>query len=689
MLEEVNIEDFAVKLTLSGPKPAMETFRGETEGYLKDLEGMRGFDIKPSELIGKKNRVIFVGGIAGTGKSVFAKQLTYMWANDELFKDFKVCISFECRELNYFVVNEGAALKQHELIAEFIKTRFAFNTGSTEQVLFIVDGLDELYDINETNSIMCQLLDLKKSKYPESKIIITGRPHIENKLLSIGKSMGCLRKVEICGLSDKQIEEYIRKFAPTHIDIAKIFRAKSSSGNNLNFLHLPQMLNSFCCVVLLSKDIGIKNAAELYTWTFYLLLKQHAEKDGSQEKRVSEIFNEYSKDLLMLSKICHDLLSKNTIIFEGNIELQFGNIGNGKEFLMGLFVDVSDNFNERKQFKHLTLMEFLSAVYVCSTKNPAENIKDILKKRLYQVLLFNCQLISGLMYDGIIKDMFTTAVKLEDVDCYNFFCDILKLVRECVKGCKDDYVDESFELSIDIIMCLLNKDVISKQFILPIINQLCFENVRFSERKLLKMMKLLVHSFECTYVELRKAFENVRLWRFEVNDCTELKYAQYFASVDELGLSSRSPFTVTTTVGNICKKIDEVIDCVKCKRVTIASCDLQDEDYEDEIGHCSKLEGLRISSCSLTEKSFIKLCKWVMASSLEEFELAKITGMKTEWWKVLFDSIVNLRERSDRDLALRSLKIFGCTFMHGEMKRKVIVFILIHSYSSFITISIW
>jgi len=63
--------------------------------------------------------------------------------------------------------------------------------------------------------------------------------------------------------------------------------------------------------------------------------------------------------------------------------------------------------------------------------------------------------------------------------------------------------------------------------------------------------------------------------------------------------------------------------------------------------------------------------------------------MKVKWWNVLFDSIGSLRERSDGDLVLRKLTIFGCVLMNGEMKKKVIVFILVHSNSIFINISIW
>ena len=186
VLKEVDVEEFAVKLMMCDPMPAMETFRGEVDRYFKQLEGSRGSDIEMSDLIDKKNRVTFVTAIAGSGKSVLVKQMTYKWANGELFKDFKVCISFECRELNNFELSEGEKYKKHELIIEFIKSQFDFDVKDSKNVLFIVDGIDELKGISKKDSIISQLIDLKKSKYPESKIIITGRPHIENMLIKHG-----------------------------------------------------------------------------------------------------------------------------------------------------------------------------------------------------------------------------------------------------------------------------------------------------------------------------------------------------------------------------------------------------------------------------------------------------------------------------------------------------------------------
>ena len=185
-------------------------------------------------------------------------------------------------------------------------------------VLFIADGLDELYDVSADDSVIWQLLDVSISKYAKSKVIITGRPHVETNLSRPGRRMGGLWKVEIQGLSDLQIEDYVEKFATRQEDFVNICKAKGSSKRQLPILNVPQFLNSFCCVAILSEGETVRNAAELYCWTLYLLLKQHAEKKGLAEKLSFQVFKEHATDMRALSKICHELLSKNKIVVEGN-----------------------------------------------------------------------------------------------------------------------------------------------------------------------------------------------------------------------------------------------------------------------------------------------------------------------------------------------------------------------------------
>jgi len=247
-------------------------------------------------------------------------------------------------------------------------------------------------------------------------------------------------------------------------------------------------------------------------------------------------------------------------------------------------------------------------------------------------------------------------------------------VRECVS----DENDESFCLSVDVIMSLMNADVISKQFILSIVNQLSFKKVgrkisilNNSTRKWIKMMKPLTVDFECSNDELKKAVENVHFGKFEVYKLNELKYAKYFASVDLIMLNG-SIAKITTTVRDIRTDIDGVTEWVKVKRVYIWDCKLEDKDIDDKITKSSKLEWLGIATCYITEKGFFNLCKWMI--TVEELRLEKIKKMKAEWWNVLVEVIVNAKEKNDGDLALKELVIERCPLMNDEMKEKVITF---------------
>ena len=676
----MNVEDFAVELKIGDTERPVETMRGELRRRNERIEGMRGSNVKISDIIDTDKRIIFIRGLPGAGKSVLVKQMTYKWADGELFQQFDLCITFECRELNYFMLNEGKTFEKHKQFVEFIKTKFNFEFGSKSNVLVIVDALDELNNvfIHTDDSIIWQLLDVKMSNYSRAKLIITGRPHVENVLFSQNKDTGGIRTVEIDGLSEEQIMEYVNIFASSDGEmVEKINKAIDSSKSNLKQIIYPQILNSFCCVASISDELKVHNETELYCWSFYLLLKEHAEKDGSTDKKIPDIFKEYSKDLLALGKICHELLNENTIIFGGEIE--FGKIGQGKEFLEGLFVDVSDDFHTKKQFKHLTLMEFLSAVYVCTIENPTEIIKDIVWQRLDQVLLFNCQLIAGLMYDGIIKEMFKNAANLKEINCENFFHLVLTLVRECVA----DEDDESFALSIDVIMCLMNKDVINKQFILSIVNQLSFKDVNFGSSKLIEMMKGLLDDFSCGDGELKKAFENVHFGLFLVTEVNCLKFAKFLASVDFIVLNGGMA-TITTTVKCILNAISE---CRDLRSVRIWHCILQDEDLKEEIIKCPQLEELEIWDCYVSKHSFYHLCKLMI--TVREVDLRDIEGMKGEWWSMMVETMVRAKENNDGDFSLRKMEIIRCPLMNDEMKNKVITFILIHNYPNFIMICKW
>ena len=661
MLKEVDVSDFAVKLKISRCSAPKGHFRDEAERYLDNLKDAAGDATDISNLIDDKHRVTFIRGIAGMGKSVLAKQLTYGWANGDMYQNFNMCVMFECRDLNYFKDHEGAKLEKHEILGEFIKSKVDYDLGNGEGVLFIVDGLDELYDITEKDSIIGQLLSRKI--YPMSKVILTGRPHIEFKLNGY-RNVGGLKTVEIQGLTNEQINIYIEKFSEREHHSVDINKAKGAS--NVPIIHVPQFLNTLCCIAILLEGQAISNSTELYCWTVYLLLKQHADKDGSNRKMASEIFREFSQLLSTLSKVCHNLLTKNKIIFERTIESRLGDIGKDKEFVESLFVNVSDNITEKYQFKHLSLMEFLSALYICNKdrKNLLEIIKDNLEKGFIEVVAFVCCLLSGFSYEGIIKELLKNVVGWEqEVNEKQLLDDVIELLHNCGLDWKTK-LSRSFE----IITFFLNKNFNDEEVIKSIIRKchgVGFVSYEVTTRNLCLICR---HLESCRWKEddIRMAFANVRFKWIYVNKIEQLD----MVAVKErfLILGGISLLRKNTTVNAIRVKFKGGEQNGYCGRVFIEECVFMDDELNGPCSNDRQLKELHIWKCQMkTNESFENACDWGM--SCKQFGLMWL-DIKIEWWKRMVEMMEERRWKGD--LKIERLVIDECTTrMNYEMERRV------------------
>ena len=664
MLKEVDISDFAVNLKIGCCSASKSDFRDEAKRHLDNLKAAAGDAIDISNLIDEKCRVTFIRGIAGMGKSVLAKQLTYGWANGDIYQNFKICVMFECRDLNDFKDRKGAKLEKHEILGKFIKSKVDYNLGNGEGVLFIVDGLDELYDITEKDSIIFDLLNIN-GNYGMAKVILTGRPHIEDKVTG-HDNMGCLSKVEINGLSEDQIDEYVDKFSSREDHKERINTARRSSKGFLPIMYVPQFLNTLCCVAILSKGEAVLNSTELYCWTVYLLLKQHADKDGSSRK-ASEVFRDFSNTLSTLSKVCHNLLTKNKIIFEGNIKLLLGDIGKDKEFVESLFVNVSDNITDKYQFKHLSLMEFLSALYICKKdmKNLLEIIKDNLEKGFIEVVSFVCRLLSGFSYEGIIKELLKNVVGLkQEVNEKQLLDDVIELLNEC--GLDDD---TKLSRSFEIITFFLNKNFNDKEFIKSIIRK-CHGDEFESDEVTTDNICLICSLLEsCGWKEdnIRMAFANVQFGRIFVSEIEQLD----IVTVKErfhIGCDGIMLLGMNTTLNAIRVKFKGGEQSGYCGRVYIEECVFMDDEVNGGYSNDRQLEELCIHRCQMkTKESFLNACDWGM--SCEEFWLSGL-DIKIEWWEKMVEMMEERRRMGD--LMMKRLYIWDSTTSgNADMKRRV------------------
>ena len=672
-LEEVDIDKFAVKLTIRKDMNPVGNFRDEVRNYLESLRSTTSEDIELSQLLDNNKRVTFVRGVAGSGKSTVSKQLITLWSRDEIYNDIKVCIMFECREISVFLGTKAAVyLQTHEVLQEFVKTKFEFDLNDGKDILFLIDGFDE----TSNYSIFNQLLN--RNIYPDAKVIITGRPHVESKLEQFGE-VGGLQTVEIQGLNDDKIEEYVAKFPFPEGVFVDLTNGKDSSNEFLPVLRIPQFLNTFCCTASLLNFDGIYSKAELYCWNMYLLLLQHAEKNSPSERKViSKIFHEYSKELLTLGEVCHKLLNENKIIIlRKDIEALLVNCERGSQFIGSLFVDVSDSFEEKLQFKHLTLMEFLSAFHISSCQNPLEIISDNLKNGYLEVVIFACQLISGYHSRRIIQDMVkVNATKLQQININSFCQDVIKTMN----GCKFDERTK-FLNSLDIIVSCLSDDVADKSIFLSTVQMLNTENVQtkyassgeqykgiqlFVEqsKKLYSIYKHMVNTYKCKDNELGIAFGHIHVESFHVNDFKMIECVKYFMYVRMVTLNSMKLNV------NAARREFESSDYGKGKVVTMFRCELEDNDVGME-ELISKLNAVGIEDCTLKNvNSLLNAFHWAMSSSsLKQFALFNLKIMDG-WWSALVAAIE--QGMSNGKGNLEALYIVNCTpQLNRDLQKKV------------------
>ena len=653
-LREMNINDFTVKLKIAPEMPVEHTLTGEAKRQFNFLKGTTSDEITLSQLIDSNNRVTFVRGVAGMGKSTLAKQLVYGWADDRLYKHIKLCIMCECRDVNHFQKRQEKNLNKEHLFEEFVKQKFDVNLGDGDGFLFVVDGLDELYDISTNNSLIFPLLT--RQIYSGAKLIITGRPHVESKLKGHGE-IGGLRTMEIQGLSNEQIEEYVQKFPSPNGSTINLNNAIDSSQRYFPILHIPQFLNTFCCVAILERNVKIYNAADLYSWTLYLFLKQHADKLHSTEKRIPDIFKKYSEDLLSLSKICDDLLKSDKIILDadGSFPIKIWDTEYG--FISGCFVDVSDNFDRRYQFKHITLMEFFSALHIVASDKIERSIKEHLENGLFQTVIFACQLVIGYASSGIIKHLLSNVARNTiKIKKKVLLSSIITDVFSC--SSKDFNFNAKLKLALEVMVCFLREGAVDGESMLSSIRVLRSSNFIFSGedcKRLCDIVRHLANSPHCFEESIKGALTNIGVRTFWASDLQSLYCLKFLTGVEKVILTSIK----TTSVIAVLKNFGESSH----KTVEIYNCTLEGE--ERQIKTCkSNINTLKLRWCKLDKQNFKYFCKWGISCRELYLESSQLNEERLE---ILLVTISN--GYSTTSLNLKVLKIAGLEAKLSESRK--------------------
>ena len=314
------------------------------------------------------HKVVASGG-AGCGKSVcFTRKAPFDWANGELWQQFALLFCLELRDKSVWkakTLAELLKLAQLGLNPEEQEEVRQFITNHPDKVVIVCDGLDEGSVDDFKGSLMWSLLEGKCIGTPSSlRLVVTTRPC---SAASEMQSTGNYRGVEVVGFTKEDVSVFACRYLGQETG-GKLLLLLEKQPSIASMTHAPLFCLLVCDLFQEEQELPSRRT-EIFQKIVVALLHRHAKARDSKAS-----FQDWTdapaslKELVIgLGKVAFQGLQKKQLYFT---DVELIKAGMPLEALeLGLLVkSESTNFWKLSEytFSHLTLQEFLAALYVSS-----------------------------------------------------------------------------------------------------------------------------------------------------------------------------------------------------------------------------------------------------------------------------------------------------------------------------------
>ena len=314
------------------------------------------------------DKVVASGG-AGCGKSVcFTRKAPYDWATGELWQQFALLFCLELRDKSVWqakTLPELLKLAQLNLNAKEQDGVVEFITSNPDKVVIVCDGLDEGNVDEFKGSLMWSLLQGKCVGIPSSlRLVMTTRPCSAASDIMQSTSY---RGVEVVGFTKEDVAAFARKYLGEETG-GKLVSLLDKQPSIASMMHAPLFCLLVCDLFQEEQKLPSRRT-EIFQKIVVALLHRYA-----QTRNFQVPFQDWTdapaglKELVIgLGKVAFHGLQKKQLYFT---DVELIKAGMPLEALeLGLLVkSESTNFWKRDEytFSHLTVQEFLAALYVSS-----------------------------------------------------------------------------------------------------------------------------------------------------------------------------------------------------------------------------------------------------------------------------------------------------------------------------------
>ncbi|XP_075888798.1 NLR family CARD domain-containing protein 3-like isoform X1 [Nelusetta ayraudi] len=340
-------------------------------------------------------RVVLTYGVAGVGKTFSVQKFTLDWAQGLENQDLQLVLPLSFRELNLVKEQHYSLL---ELLHVFHPTLEKLTAEQLHvcKLLFILEGLDEsrlaldfeknqvVTDVTQKKSVSVLLTNLIRGDLlPSALLWITSRPAAANQI-----PPSCVdRLTEVRGFTVDQKEEYFRRRFRDREDVSSriISHIKASRS-----LHIMCQIPVFCWItatvlesMLSSEQRGElpKTLTDMYSHFLLVQTKRKQHKYGGGPQELTEADREL---LLKLGQLAFEHLESGNIMFYSEDLEKCGLSVTDASVYSGVCTEIfrreSVIFHKSVYcFVHLSVQEFLAAVYIFHIRTKTKVLDGFLK----------------------------------------------------------------------------------------------------------------------------------------------------------------------------------------------------------------------------------------------------------------------------------------------------------------------
>ena len=463
-----------------------------------------------SQIFIENQRVIFIQGSPGSGKTTLAKKICKDWVKGELLQNYSLVILVELKDprvAEATSIQELIALYMGSEVKEPITKEIVRIRG--KDILILLEGWDELSETKHHSNLLTELIS--GDQLPDATIIITSRPSASG---SLPYKYVC-RRIEILGFTEVQVEEYITKYFQDYKNSLQIVQNVLSqlkiSPHLKHMVFVPVNLSIVLFIFKQNNQQIPQSYTALYETFLLILLNRYQEKNLYDFTRIKSL--KHLPDCIF--KILHDLgkmayyellsdrmtfteeIIRNYCLHSNKIPHDFDGMGllhvNNKVY--------STHVSKTYQFTHRTVQELLAAWYL-SQQPVGFQHKQLLQlfdqKKLEMVWIF---------YGGLTK--------FEHVPFDTFFH---KSIKQCFMNIKDKIWSDLVHYFFNKIKFSGIKEILAAYFA--------------TEQYSINVSKCVSRAFQTTLMAVVKEVESPLLCKTICNSYLFNNYACWFTVPD-------------------------------------------------------------------------------------------------------------------------------------------------------------